>query len=368
MSEMSTDAKLRVGLIGLGAVGQVHLEAYRASALVEVVAIADVSQSALDAYKSETGLRTYSNHLQMLESEQLDIACVLTPASLHVPVALDCAQAGVAVLCEKPLSISSAECERLIAEFAALGVPLFYGSSYRFLPTVRAARKLILDGSIGDVVLMREQAVTGRGPDACHPYGPIHYPPGFPGGSGMGLVDHGIHLIDIMAWITGLPIIWAYGRGNISGEPLRTEYATLGFANGATGHLLYNESTWSTVLPHEGAFSAGADWNHEGHIPGGSWQAEPGSIMVHGTKGALRIHHYANALFLNNADGVREVAVEGVPAPDHFRAQIDSFAASLATSKPPETSATDGLRAVQILEAIYESDRLGQTQNIPIVR
>ena len=352
---MTTDHRCRVGLIGLGEVGIIHLEAYVASERVEVVAIAEVDPARRSNNLMSSDAAVYDCHRALLQNERLDMVCVLTPAATHRPIAMDCADAGVPTLCEKPLAHTLDDAKEMRDYFSKASVPLFYGSSYRHLPAIRAARDIIASGVIGSVKLIREFITGGRGPDAQRPYSVMHYPEGYPGGTGMGLMDHGIHLLDIMPWLLDSPVTAAWGRGNRTGEPLTTEFATLQFANSAVGQLIYEDGSWTTALPMEGLFSKGAGWDFAGPVPPGQWDREPATIHVHGTLGALRICHYANALFLNDATGVREIKLAGEPAPAHFRHQIEAFAADLTRGSSPSSSVDDGIRALEILENIYRS-------------
>lgn len=350
--------RLRVGLIGLGGVGRLHLEAYKASRLTRVVAVAEPDPARRAA--AGGGLAAYADAAEMLAAEALDIACVLTPAASHAALVGLCAGAGVPVLCEKPLAATPAEGRAMIEACRAAGVRLAYGASYRCLPALRRARALIADGAIGEVVLLREQSVGGQGPASRLLLPAAHYPVGGPGGTPMGLVDHGVHLIDAFAWLTGARVTGVFGRGNVSGRPQGVEHLTLTLSNGAVGSLIYDEGTFATELPAEGQFSWGASWDAEGFHPGGAWAAHPGSIHVHGTAGALRIFHYANTLYLRDASGLRQVPVEGAAAPAHFAAQIDAFAEDLIAGRPPRAAAEDGLTALEVLFAAYRSAETGR--------
>ena len=203
------------------------------------------------------GFRGYSDYRDMLESESLDIVCVLVPVNLHREVTVACAEAGVHVFCEKPIAITLADAQQMVSVCGQRGVKFFYGASYRFLPAVRKARELIAAGAIGDVLLLTESILGGSGPDGFLPMGTIHYPQGGPGGSGLGLVDHGVHMIDLFPWLAGSEIVSISGRGNISGETPSTEHVNMILSNGATGQLLYNDGTFDTDLPAEGIFSHG---------------------------------------------------------------------------------------------------------------
>ena len=356
--------KLKVGIVGLGGVGTVHLEAYRGSPAVEVAAAAEIDAAKLDAAASRHGFKPYADFHRMLAGESLDLVVVATPVATHEEVTIAAARAGRHVLCEKPLAVEAAAAKRMIAACTQAGVTLFYGATYRQLPALRRARDLIAEGAIGDVLLMREQEVGGTGPDGRQIMGFAHYPKGGPGGSGFGLVDHGIHLIDAFGWLAGSTVATVFGRGNISGADPASEYLLMNFRNGALGHLLYEDSTFPTALPGEGLFSWGAGWSIDGYLPPGAWQATPGSIHVHGTKGALRIFHYAHALFLTDKDGTRQIELEGRAAPGHFTAQVESCARSILDGAPVEVPGEAGLAAREVLEAAYRSFEMKQVVTV----
>lgn len=353
--------RLKIGIIGLGGVAELHLEAYQELLdEIEIVAGADVKMSRLDQLASRFGFRPYTDYRNMFRSETLDIACVLTPAATHAEITGDCARAGVHVLCEKPLAINMEAAKQMITVCRETGVRLCYGASYRFLPAIRKARELIRSGVIGDVLLLREQAVGGMGPESHEFMGFAHYPRGGPGGSGMGLVDHGIHLIDTFAWLVDCAAESAFGRGDISGQEHATEYIHINFRNGAVGQLLYDDGTFPTDLPTDGIFSRGSGWTSGGYVQRGRWAAHPGCIHVHGTKGALRIFHYADALFLVTKSGMEQVFLADHAAPGHFALQLKTFVRNINENQATEVPGEVGLAALRVLRAAYESSETGK--------
>ncbi len=351
-----TDRRLRVGAIGLGGVAVAHLEAYSSVRQIEVVAGAEVREDRLAEMAGEYGFTPYTSYEEMLERERLDIACVLTPVNTHRQFVETVADHGVHVFCEKPLALRLEDAEAMIAHCDAKGVKLFYGASYRFMPTLMKAKELIADGVIGDVYLLMEMVLGGRGPEHQSHMGFAHYPEGGPGGSGMGLVDHGIHLIDLFGWLMSDDIEWVFGRGGYSGKSPTTEHMTMSFANGAVGQLVYNDATFTSDMPGEGIFSWGLSWTVDGKfLPPATWNTQPGNIRIHGTKGALRIYHYANQLFLTTAQGQEQVPVLDRPTPGNFGLQMESFATSVLLGEPPEVTGQDGLKALKAVLATYES-------------
>jgi len=348
--------RLKIGIIGLGSVAELHLEAYQELlGEIEIVALAEVETARLNRLSNRFNARAYNDYRQMIDREKLDIACVLTPAATHAPITIDCARAGVHVLCEKPLSTSIEAAQEMTAECDKSRVRLCYGASYRFLPALQKARELIRTGVIGDVVILKEEVVGGGGPENHKALSFAHYPAGGPGGAGMGLVDHGIHLIDTFTWLIDCEAESVFGRGDKSGEKPGTEHMHINFRNGAVGQLLYNSGTFSTGLPHEGIFSWGSGWGAGGFVRGGRWAGNPGCIHVHGTKGALRIFYYANGLFLLTKDGPEQIALAGRPAPAHFAAQLHAFVTNIVQNRPSDVPGEIGLSALRVLFAVYES-------------
>ena len=348
---------LRLGLIGLGNVALAHLEGYRRLDQVQVVAGADPRADRAAMMAVRYGFTAYNNYREMLERERLDLVAVLSTVSTHREAVEAAADRGLHVLCEKPLTLSLEDADRMIARCAERNVKLFYAASYRFLPAVVAARALIRSGAIGDVRLLTETMIGSTGPAGYQDMGPHHYPAGGPGGSGNGLVDHGIHLVDLFPWLADTEIVSVTGRDQRSGQPPMAEYLTMELRSGAVGHLIYDDATWAADLPGEGLFSWGPSWDEmargDAENRAAGWQAHPGHIKVHGSAGALRIYHYANHLMLWTARGVEQIRLEDRPMPGQFAAEMASFAASIRNDTPPEVTGADGRRALAAVLGAY---------------
>ena len=252
---------LRVGLIGLGNVALAHLEGYRRLNQIQVVAGADPRAERSAMMAERYGFAADTDYREMLGRERLDLVAVLSTVATHREAVEAAADQGLHVLCEKPLTLGLEDADRMIARCKERRVKLFYAASYRFLPALIAARALIRDGAIGDVRLLTETMIGTRGPAGYQDMGPLHYPPGGPGGSGNGLVDHGIHLVDVFPWLAGTEIVAVSGRGQLSGKPPIAEHLTMELRSGAAGHLIYDDATWSADLPAEGQFSWGPSWD-----------------------------------------------------------------------------------------------------------
>ncbi|MHA1660954.1 MAG: Gfo/Idh/MocA family protein [Promethearchaeota archaeon] len=348
--------KLKVGLIGLGNVAEVHLEAYKQVKQVDVVAGAELKKERLDQMTRKWGFNGYLKYEEMLENEALDIACVLVPARFHREVSEKVAGFSVNILCEKPLAVTLEDAKAIIEICKSKKVKLCYGATYRWLSTCLKAKEMIDKGYLGKINLLMETSISGNGAKNFKDAGDHHYPRGGLGGGMMGLVDHGIHLIDMFRWLINSEVESVVGRGNISGQSPFTEFLTLFFKNGAIGQLVYNEATYSSDLPCEGIFSWGGSWDINGNLKlEGHWDDHPGNIRIHGEKGALRVFHYANKLFYFSGGKIMPIKVLDKPMPGNFAMQMESFANSILRDEEPEVNGLEGLKALQILHAAYES-------------
>jgi len=246
------------------------------------------------------------------------------------------------------------------------GIQFCYGSSYRHLPALKEARRLIEAGEIGSVRLLVEEVITGDGASAYRPLPPTHYPVGGPGGGGYGMVDHGIHMLDILPWLCASSIASVFGRGDRSGENARPEFGILALDGGPLGMLIYDGSTWPLELPSEGLFSEAREWiDQRGWVGSrGCWDAHPANIRVYGSRGSLRIYHYANRLFRSQGNKIQEHRLPPGTTPTHFGAQLKHFCEELDAGKPPSSGARNGIRTLAALFAIYASEKTGSWQSV----
>ncbi len=144
--------RVRVAVVGVGIWGKVHLRAYSQHPSAETVAICDVDE---DRARQTAELLTipacYTSVGEMLANEELDAVSVATPDMAHTEIVIQCAKAGVHVLCEKPMATTVEECQAMISAAKDNNVRLMVDWHNRWNPPVYAAWKSIRDGELGDV-------------------------------------------------------------------------------------------------------------------------------------------------------------------------------------------------------------------------
>lgn len=194
---------MRIGLIGAGAVAKYHVEAALALPGARFTAICDLDESAAArAAKGVDGVQFFTDYRALVESDDVDAVIVNTPHALHLPMAIDAARAGKHVLVEKPMATSLADCDLMQEETAAAGVKLAVGHIQHFLPDKVAARALLEQGELGEVVMIRDQRSTD--------YRPGTRPEWFfsrPIAGGGALINIGGHCLDRALWFGGAPAV-----------------------------------------------------------------------------------------------------------------------------------------------------------------
>lgn len=149
---------LKVGIVGAGGIAYCHGRASREAPEADLAAICDVSEDALDRFGGTFGVSgRYADLERMLQEEEIDILSVCTWGNSHADIAIRAARTGRvrAILCEKPISSTAAECEDMIESAREHGVLLAEAFKFRHHPCHLKAKELIEAGEIGQVRLIR---------------------------------------------------------------------------------------------------------------------------------------------------------------------------------------------------------------------
>lgn len=149
---------MKAAIVGCGVIARTHASALEALANVELVAVVDrdagAARELADRVEAAGALRprVYTDLTTMLAQERPDGVHVLTPPTTHEPLAVEAMAAGSSVLVEKPMALSVAEADRMIAAAHEHGVTLATNHNYLFKPSVAKALDLVAAGEVGEVV------------------------------------------------------------------------------------------------------------------------------------------------------------------------------------------------------------------------
>jgi len=199
-SENDGGARVRVGVIGTGAISQVvHVPIFAEREDVDLLAVADS-----DAHKAEALSRRFDIPLvcaaeDLIAHPDLDAVAICTPNQLHEEMAIEALEAGKHVFVERPLATTSEGAARVIGAAEASGRVLVVGMPHRFRPGVVALRDFIAGGELGDIYAVRGSWMTRLMPA---PRLSWRYERAAGGGA---LMDLGVPALDLCLWLAGFP-------------------------------------------------------------------------------------------------------------------------------------------------------------------
>jgi myo-inositol 2-dehydrogenase / D-chiro-inositol 1-dehydrogenase len=213
--------RVRVGVIGAGAMGAAHVRTLVTSVSgAEVTRVYDVDADRAAEVAEGAGATPASSEAALIESPDVDAVVIAAPDPLHAELTLACLKRGLPVLCEKPLAISADEAVRVVEAELAVGKPLIQvGFMRRFDPGYLAMRQVLTDGEIGSPRLL---------------HGVHRNPTAHPSATSEGIVRNSmIHEIDIARWLLGDEIVSIDVRTPHRGEGLADpQLATLEMGSG----------------------------------------------------------------------------------------------------------------------------------------
>jgi predicted dehydrogenase len=160
MSEAADGRELRVGLCGLGEIGQFHLKAIEESDVALLAAVCELDRELADR-SVDPGTAIYSDFDAMLADEQLDVVDICLPHHLHTPFASKALDAGCDVILEKPMSVDLAGCDEIVRAARASGRRVAVSHNQLFFLPHRRLLKLLRDGSLGELQSLYERLWIG---------------------------------------------------------------------------------------------------------------------------------------------------------------------------------------------------------------
>ena len=194
----------RIGVLGVGHIGAVHLQSARAMDETSLVGAADVSPANRSLARRLGAPTVYEDFADLLASEPVDVAVVALPPFLHEEAALRAVEAGCAVFVEKPLARSVDEARRIVDAAAGADVPLAVDHTLRYQPEMRRLKAAYEEGSLGHVPLCHLARINNgpfEGPSTSKPVPEWPLDPDATGGGAV--MDLGVHLFDFLEWVFG---------------------------------------------------------------------------------------------------------------------------------------------------------------------
>ncbi len=344
---------IRIAIAGAGAIAErAHIPVLRSVADAQIVAIQ--SRTAEKAERVARALwpddagrpKTYSDFDEMLARERPDAVGIFTPNHLHCEFTVKALDAGAHVLVEKPMAPTAAAARTMVDAAAKAGRVLMVAMQRRFGGVERTIKDAVSSGAIGTPNFIRARLSHG---------GPQNWAPGqkwFTTASEAGggaMLDLGVHAADLAIWFMG-EIDSVSGQVGTLAKKIEvddTGAMILHFKSGAIGVV---EASWSSMPPLS-------------------------AIEIYGSDGRVMAGYPRNDVSILKADGnvapgfSRDEVMSRFDPHDFLapsRALAVNFVGAIQGREHPSSDGTDGLRAVEAIEACYRSSRSGSRIKLPL--
>ena len=335
---------IRVAMVGYGAIGHEHALAVDAVPGLSLAAVSDLNPARLDLARSVAAdVATYTDSDALIADASVDLVVVSTPPSSHADWALRALQAGKHVVLEKPMALTSAECDQVVGMAADLDRLVVVYQNRRFDPDYLVMRRLVSEGAIGELFHF-ESFVGGYG----HPCNYWHSDAAVSGGA---IFDWGSHFLDqVLDLMPGeISHVSATNHKRRWHDVTNADHSrvTLHYSDGREAEFIHSDLAAATKPKWLALGTSGAirgDWRHEKVVARTAIGTLAEDVLAEAdSPAAMSLHH---------ADG--SVTALAVPhAPEHaFHREL---ADHLLRDLPMTVQAAHSRRVVALMEAAEAS-------------
>ncbi|MFI6907675.1 Gfo/Idh/MocA family protein [Nonomuraea sp. NPDC050394] len=329
---------MRFGIVGSGVIGGLHARLIADMAgTAELVAVADNDLARAKELAGKHGCAALGSTQELYARDDVDAVVICLPSGLHADAAVPALKAGKHVVVEKPIDISLAAADRIIAAERESGKSVTVISQRRFEPSFRAVKAAVDSGELGRLTSGTAEVTLWR-PQSYYDSGGWRGTWAMDGGGA--LMNQGVHVVDLLLALLGpVESVSAYS-GLLAHENIEVEdtvVAAIRFANGALGRVFASTAAYGGASVR---------------------------VSVHGDAGHAIVDNEVPTSFRVG----EEDRAQNAPArlgPESHRAQLTDFIAAAAEGRAPEVTSADGRAALALVLAVYESARNGGAPTRP---
>ena len=335
----------KFAIVGCGNVAQIHAKALQQIENAELAAVCSKRKEPADKLAKEYKVaQVYTEYAELLKQEDIDVIVILTPNGMHADMAVEAAKAGKHIIIEKPVDIKLEKVDHLLEVCKEKDVKLSVISQHRMDTSTQILKGAVEEGKLGRLVLGDAHIKWFRS-QAYYDSNPWRGTWAMDGGGV--LINQGIHTIDLLLYIMGDVESVSANCATLGHEGIEVEdvaTATLKFKNGALGTII------GTTAVYPGL---------------------PARLEIHGTKGSVRIE--GDELVLWEVEGedkyiplknsAKETGASDPMAIDYIShmLQIQDMIEAIAQDRQPLVNGNEGRKALEVIQAIYESAKLSKT-------
>ena len=347
-----------VGLATIGStgvIGRVHIDAIAQLDSCRLAGVNARTQPPLRQQAAELGVIAYPTLDDVLSDTSVDAIVIATPHRSHADITESAARAGKHVLVEKPMSVTLSEADHMIEVCRDAGVKLGVLFNNRFRPEALKMRELVEHGAIGEIYRVSMSSAMIRSQDY---YDRLDWRGKWQAEGGGALLNQGIHAIDLMQWVGGLPTS-VMGIVSTRGHDIEVEdFATAAMTYEGGGHGTLHCTTCQA--PNHQRLEL---WGNDGAIIMDDW-----SVTLHRLQTSVEDFIQYDISPTYDSPGSTAETFTFKPVGGTHAPAIDDFARAIIEDRDPAITGEDGLRSQEIVAAVTLSGCRNKRADIPVDR
>ena len=305
--------RLAVGVIGTGFWGENQVRVFRQSRMADLVAICDADKKRAREIGTKYGVPWFSDLAKFLRVPNMEAVTVCTPTQTHLKVGLLAIEAGKNLLVEKPMTGEERSADRLVNSATKAGVKLLVGFIERFNPGVKAVKKMLTQGVVGDVIIATGRRVA-RWPIRIGDAGVVK--------------DTAIHDIDAMRYLLEEEVSAVFAQTGSLRTHSYEDYAEimLRFDEGTTGFL---DANWLTPRKVR-------------------------TLIITGSEATISLDYITQEITLENS---KRLVKPFTPWAEPLKLELENFITTIIRDREEAPSGHDALKAIRVCDAALRSGK-----------
>ncbi|TYP72449.1 Gfo/Idh/MocA family protein [Paenibacillus methanolicus] len=347
-------ATIKVGIIGLGSISELHLQAYRRIEGVQLVAACDLNGTRAEEKAGKYGIgKVYTDYRELLADSEVDAVSICTWNNSHAEISIAALRAGKHVLVEKPLCRTVEEAERIEEAVRESGKTLQVGFVRRYDANAQLVKQFIDNGDVGGIYYAKASFIRRLG----NPGGWFADPERSGGGP---LIDLGVHIIDLCWYLMGRPKPVSVTGNTYKKLGNRSHIQHLSFYQAADYDPNVNgvEDMANALIRFENGASLLVDVSFTLHA-----KKDEFAVRLYGDQGGIEIEPEL-AIVTEKHNTILNIAPQtdnkSIHIEDAFLNEVRHFVDSVRAGSKPISPVEDGVAVMRMLCGIYESARTGE--------
>lgn len=315
-------------IVGCGVIADIHAQGIMNTSEARLIAVCDVNEEKGRAFAERYGASYYASYEDMLNNSAIQVVNICTPSGLHPEQTIRAAKAKKHIICEKPIGIKMEDVHQMIAVCREEGVKLSTVFPRRVGPAASYLKQFLDGGGLGTITLADAVMKIYRSQQY---YDSAGWRGTWEMDGGGAMMNQGIHLVDLLQWLVG-GVVSVYGKAAALQRDIEVEDTVIAMLQLRSGGFGLLEMT-TTASPELGQ-----------------------RIEIHGERGTAILTEDQLTLLQVDGKDIELPAFEAFQVlPDGHRLQIRDMALAVLEDREPCITGEDGVHALDIILATYES-------------